>query len=224
MINGLNGHWKKYLSEEFDKKYMNDLDDFLKLRYSQNVSILPDKKDFFKALEITPLEKVKVVILGQDPYPNKKYTHGLCFSVLPDVEVLPKSLVNIHKEILDDLGIDNSNLGYLQSWGKQGVLLLNSVLSIEEGKTFSHKNKGWEIFTDKIIHILNEKCENLVFILWGNHAKNKCKNIDLNKHFIISSSHPSPLSAYRSFFKSKCFSKCNEYLISNNIKPIDWSL
>ena len=185
---------------------------------------MPRASLWFNALNSTPLTQVKVVILGQDPYPTIGHSHGLCFSVLPNVKPLPKSLLNINKELFDDLGIDNFHTGYLQPWAKQGVLLLNAVLTVEASKSNSHQGRGWEIFTDKIIKIINRECENVVFILWGSYAQKKGFAIDSTKHLIIKSPHPSPLSAYRGFFGSKPFSKTNSYLKINNKSIINWKL
>jgi len=162
--------------------------------------------------------------LGQDPYPTKGHAHGLCFSVEKGVTPLPKSLKNINKELFDDVGIDNSHTGYLAPWAKQGVLLLNAVLTVVEGKANAHKDKGWEDFTDKVISIINDECEHVVFVLWGAYAQKKGKHIDSNKHLVINDPHPSPLSAYRGFFGSKPFSKINAYLVSQGEEPIEWKL
>ena len=170
------------------------------------------------------MDEVKVVILGQDPYPTLGHAHGLCFSVLPAVNPLPKSLQNINKELYNDCGVDNSHTGYLLPWAKQGVLLLNAVLTVEAGKANAHQGKGWEQFTDKIIELVNNECEHVVFILWGAYAQKKGRHIDITKHLVINDPHPSPLSAYRGFFGSKPFSKTNAYLVSHGKKPIDWQL
>jgi len=214
--------WLEVLKDEFDKPYMKNLKEFLIHEKKQGKIILPKASLWFNALNSTPLDRVKVVILGQDPYPTIGHSHGLCFSVLPHVKPLPKSLLNINKELLDDLGIDNFHTGYLQSWANQGVLLLNAILTVEAGKSSSHQGKGWEIFTDKIIEVINKRLNNVVFILWGSYAQKKGASIDTNRHLIIKSPHPSPLSAYRGFFGSKPFSRTNNYLVQNGIKPIDW--
>jgi len=216
--------WLKYLKDEFDKPYMIELKSFLQNELKQNKQILPNSPLWFNALNSTDFESVKVVILGQDPYPNATHAHGLAFSVLPDVKPLPKSLQNINKELQEDLGIDNSHTGYLQPWAKEGVLLLNAVLTLQEGVSNSHQKKGWEEFTNKIISLINEHCENIVFILWGGYAHKKGAKIDTNKHLVIKSPHPSPLSAYRGFYGSKPFSKTNDYLKSVGKKPINWQL
>jgi uracil-DNA glycosylase len=216
--------WLKFLKEEFDKSYMQNLKHFLIEEKKEGKIILPKASLWFNALNSTPLTQVKVVILGQDPYPTVGHSHGLCFSVLPNVKPLPKSLLNINKELFDDLGIDNFHTGYLQPWAKQGVLLLNAVLTVEASKSNSHQGRGWEIFTDKIIKIINRECKNVVFILWGSYAQKKGLAIDSTQHLIIKSPHPSPLSAYRGFFGSKPFSRTNSYLKINNKSIINWKL
>lgn len=220
----LDNSWLKFLKEEFQKEYMNNLKDFLKREKEDGKLILPKPSQWFDALNSTPLNKVKVIILGQDPYPTPGHAHGLCFSVLPGVKPLPESLININKELYDDLKIDNSHTGYLHPWAEQGVLLLNSVLTVEARKSDSHKEMGWEIFTDKIIEIVNKECENIVFILWGSYAQKKGENIDISRHYILKAPHPSPLSAYRGFFGSRPFSKTNEYLTSKGRGAINWQL
>jgi len=216
--------WLIQLKDEFEKPYMKALKSFLEEEKKAKKIILPDESLWFNALNSTPLEKVKVVILGQDPYPTKGHAHGLCFSALPEVKPFPKSLKNIYKELYDDLSINNNHTAYLQPWAEQGVLLLNAILTVEEGKTNAHKNKGWEEFTDKIIEIINKECNNIVFILWGAYAQKKGKAINTSKHMIIKSPHPSPLSAYRGFYGSKPFSRTNDYLISKRKAPISWQL
>ncbi|MCL4113070.1 UNVERIFIED_CONTAM: hypothetical protein GTU68_049992 [Idotea baltica] len=203
---------------------MQQLKEFLKQEKHEGKSILPPASDWFNALNSTPFDQLKVVILGQDPYPTIGHAHGLSFSVLPEVKPLPKSLLNINKELLDDVGIDNSHTGHLQSWADQGVLLLNSVLTVESANANAHQGKGWEQFTDAIIQTINDKTENIVFILWGAYAQKKGALIDSEKHHIIKSAHPSPLSAYRGFWGSKPFSKTNEYLHKNGKQKINWAL
>jgi uracil-DNA glycosylase len=220
----LESSWQKALSEEFDKPYMNELKVFLEEQTAEQKEILPETPFWFNALNSTPLDQVKVVILGQDPYPTAGHAHGLAFSVMPEVKPLPKSLQNINQELYDDLGIDNSHTGYLQPWAKQGVLLLNAVLTVEAGKSNAHQGKGWEMFTQSVIEMINEKCEHVVFILWGNYAQKKGASIDQERHFVIKSPHPSPLSAYRGFYGSKPFSRTNEYLRSHDITEIDWQI
>ena len=216
--------WQKALVNEWSKPYMQELEAFLESEMSADKSILPPKAHWFEALNATPLDKVKVVILGQDPYPTKGHAHGLCFSVQKQVTPLPKSLQNINKELYDDLEIDNSHTGYLLPWAEQGILLLNAVLTVEEGKVNAHKDKGWEQFTDKVISVINAQCENVVFVLWGAYAQKKGKHIDTSKHLVINDPHPSPLSAYRGFFGSKPFSRVNAYLKSHGKEPIGWAL
>jgi len=220
----LDTSWLEYLQGEFEAPYMKQLKDFLANELDHKKTILPKPSLWFNALNTTRLEDVKVVILGQDPYPTIGHAHGLCFSVLPEVKPLPKSLLNINKELLDDLGIDNNHNGYLQSWAEQGVLLLNAVLTVEEGKANAHQGKGWEQFTDKVIEVVNEKCEHVVFILWGSYAQKKGASIDTSRHLVIKSPHPSPLSAYRGFFGSKPFSRTNAYLEAHGKTPINWQL
>jgi len=220
----LESSWLEALKDEFEKPYMKNLKEFLIQQKREGKTILPKSSLWFNSLNSTPLHDVKVVIIGQDPYPNITHPHGLCFSVLPDVKPLPKSLQNINKELLEDIGVDNSHTGYLQPWAKQGILLLNAVLTVEAGKSNSHQNRGWEIFTDKIIETINSRCDNVVFILWGSYAQKKGSSIDSSKHLIIKSPHPSPLSAYRGFFGSKVFSKTNNYLVENSKEPINWQL
>jgi len=215
--------WKQALENEWNKTYMQKLEAFLKKEEAEEKSILPPKIQWLKALNIAPLKEVKVVILGQDPYPTKGHAYGLCFSVEEGVK-LPKSLQNIYKELLDDCGIDNSHTGNLTSWAKQGVLLLNAVLTVEEGKANAHKDKGWEQFTDVIIEAINNQCEHVVFILWGAYAQKKGRHIDTNKHLVLNDPHPSPLSAYRGFWGSKPFSKTNDYLVLKGKNPIKWKI
>jgi uracil-DNA glycosylase len=220
----LDASWLKELKDEFSKEYMQNLKEFLTKEIKAGKTILPKPSLWFNALNSTPLHKVKVVILGQDPYPTIGHAHGLCFSVMPEVSHLPKSLVNIYKELKDDLGIDNFHTGYLEPWAKEGVLLLNAVLTVEANHSNAHQNMGWEIFTDKVIETINNTLSGVVFILWGANAQKKGAKIDSSKHFIIKSPHPSPLSAYRGFFGSRPFSKTNNFLISKNIEPINWQL
>ena len=215
--------WKEVLLKEFDTPYMENLSQFLSSQAKAGKIIYPAENDIFSALNLTPFNKVKVVIIGQDPYHGPGQAHGLSFSVPKGVKI-PPSLVNIYKELKDDLDITPPTHGYLEDWARQGVLLLNNVLTVEDGKAGSHHNQGWEQFTDKIIEVLNQKKENLVFILWGSPAQKKAKSIDENKHFIIKSVHPSPLSSYRGFFGSKPFSKTNAFLKSKGIKEINWKI
>ncbi|PLA73864.1 uracil-DNA glycosylase [Hydrogenovibrio sp. SC-1] len=216
--------WLNVLAPEFEKPYMRQLKQFLIAEKQAGKQILPKSQLWFNALNSTPFEKVKVIILGQDPYPTPGHAHGLSFSVLPDVQPLPKSLQNINKELQTDLNISNQHSGYLQPWADQGVLLLNSVLTVEAGKPNSHQSRGWETFTDAIIESLATQKTHLVFILWGAYAQKKGQIIPKDKHFIIRSPHPSPLSAYRGFFGSRPFSQTNAYLQHHQQTPIDWQL
>ena len=218
----LSAHWKERLIGEFQKDYMQSLKRFLIEEKRKNKIIYPKGSEYFSALDLTPFEQVKVVILGQDPYHGPRQAHGLCFSVLPQVPV-PPSLENIYKELKQDLGTPIASHGFLKAWAEQGVLLLNNTLTVEAGKAGSHKGKGWEEFTDKIIALLNEEREHLVFLLWGRFAGEKGSIVDTNKHYILKAPHPSPFSADRGFFGCRHFSKTNEYLRSKGIKEIDWS-
>ena len=208
------------LKEELNKDYFKKLGVFVKNEHKTKICY-PQYKDIFNALRYTDYDEVKVVILGQDPYHGEKEAHGLSFSVRDDVK-RPPSLNNIFKELENDLGIKKMN-NDLTNWAKQGVLLLNSIMSVVKDTPLSHKEKGWEIFTDNIIKLLNEREEPIVFILWGGYARSKKKLITNKNHYIVESVHPSPLSAYNGFFGSRPFSKTNNFLISKNIIPIDWS-
>lgn len=218
----LKNDWKNYLESEFHKDYYIKLRKFLVNEYNSKV-IYPNMYDLFNALHFTPYKNVKVVILGQDPYHGPNQAHGLSFSVNPGVKA-PPSLINIFKELHTDLGCYIPNNGYLKKWADQGVLLLNTVLTVRAGEANSHKNKGWEEFTNQVIKALNEKEKPVIFILWGNNAISKSNLITNPKHLIIKSVHPSPLSATRGFFGSKPFSKTNNFLISTNQIPIDWQI
>ena len=218
----ITGEWAKALDSEFRKPYYKKLFEFIKKEYSEQV-IYPPSQDIFNAYHLTPLEEVKVVILGQDPYHNVGQAHGLCFSVKPEVEI-PPSLINIYQELHDDLGCFIPNNGYLVKWAKQGVLLLNTVLTVRAHQAFSHRNMGWEEFTDASIKVLNEVDRPIVFILWGKPAQSKKKMLTNERHLILEAPHPSPLSAYRGFFGSKPFSATNDFLIKNGIQPIDWQI
>lgn len=213
--------WKDALSAELQKEYFSKLLFFLEKEDSTKI-IYPEKSKRFLALELTSLPDTQVVIIGQDPYHGPGQAHGLSFSVEAETR-LPPSLKNIFNELKDDLGIDRRQKGNLSAWATQGVLLLNAVLTVEEAQAGSHRQRGWETFTDEIIGQLSEKGKGIVFILWGSYAKKKKQLIDLSKHFIIESAHPSPLSSYRGFFGSKPFSKTNEILKSQNKSPIDWA-
>lgn len=214
--------WETRLADELAQPYMTELRAYLKAETESGKAILPKPTEWFNALNSTPFEAVKVVILGQDPYPTPGHAHGLCFSVQPDVKP-PKSLVNLYKELHDDLGIQNTS-GYLQPWATQGVLLLNNVLTVESGQPASHAGKGWERFTDRVVQLLNDERDGLVFVLWGAHAQKKGAAIDKQKHLILKSPHPSPLSAYRGFFGSKPFSQINEHLQQQGRSQINWQL
>lgn len=217
----IHNSWQGILEEEFQKPYYQELRQFLKQEYGTQ-TIYPDMYHIFEALEQTPYEKVKVVILGQDPYHGENQAHGLSFSVQPGVKI-PPSLRNIYQELATDLGIKPVNHGFLTSWAQQGVLLLNTVLTVRAGQAYSHRGKGWEQLTDAIIKKLNEREQPVVFILWGKPAQQKMSMID-SRHVIIRSVHPSPLSAHRGFFGSKPFSKTNQALIELGETPIDWQL
>ena len=218
----INNDWDLILKEEFKKEYFKKIESFLDKAYNEK-NIYPPREDIFKALELSSYQDTKVVILGQDPYYNYGQAQGLSFSVNNGIK-LPPSLRNIYKEMETDIGIKPVSNGSLISWAKQGVLLLNASLTVEDKKPNSHKSIGWQIFTDKIISLLNERQEPLVFILWGNFAKSKKSLISNQRHLIIESAHPSPLSARHGFFGSKPFSKTNEFLKKNNIKEIDWKI
>jgi uracil-DNA glycosylase len=211
--------WKELLADEFDKPYFKTLSDFVHAEYKAS-TVYPPAKFIFNALDSLPVDKVKVVILGQDPYHGPGQAHGLSFSV-PDGIALPPSLINIYKELTTDLG-KTSQSGNLERWVKEGVLLLNATLTVRAHQAGSHQNKGWEQFTDAVIHRLADTKDHLVFILWGNYAQKKGAFIDTNKHLVIKSAHPSPLSAYNGFFGSRPFSKTNEYLEAHGQKPINW--
>lgn len=215
--------WKELLIEEFEKPYMLELKSFLKKEKEQKKTIYPAGSLIFNALNLTPFNQVRVVILGQDPYHGPNQAHGLCFSVLKGVPP-PPSLVNIYKELMADIGISKPPHGELTSWAEQGVLLLNATLTVEDGKAGSHQNRGWEQFTDRVIHLLNDQRDNLVFLLWGSFAQKKASFIDRKKHLVLEAPHPSPLSAHRGFLGCKHFSKTNEYLKSKGHAPIEWSL
>lgn len=215
--------WKAMLQDEFSKEYMQTLRSFLHNEKTQGKMIYPRGKEYFRAMDLTPFGQVKVVILGQDPYHGPGQAHGLSFSVRPEIAI-PPSLANMYKELESDLGIPPANHGFLEHWAQQGVLLLNSVLTVEHKQAASHQGRGWEAFTDRIVAALNEQREHIVFILWGSYAQKKGRFIDTRKHLVLKSVHPSPLSAYRGFFGSRPFSKSNDYLSSHGIRPIDWQL
>ena len=215
--------WRKALSDEFGSAYMSQLKAFLLEEKQQGKSIFPRGPEYFRALDLTPISGVKVVILGQDPYHGIGQAHGLCFSVQPGVRV-PPSLVNIYKEMQSDLGISPARHGFLESWAKQGVLLLNSVLTVEESRAASHQGKGWERFTDAVIRTVNDQCNAVVFMLWGAYAQKKAAFVDTSRHLVLKAAHPSPLSAHNGFLGSRHFSKANAYLEAQGRTPIDWAL
>ena len=215
--------WKVKLANEFAAEYMADLSLFLRKEKAAGKLIYPAGVDIFSAFNLTPFNTVKVVILGQDPYHGPNQAHGLSFSVRHGIAT-PPSLQNIYKEMSTDLGTPPPSHGNLETWAKQGVLMLNSVLTVEHGKAGAHVGKGWERFTDAAINQLNSARDNLVFVLWGKKAQQKGSRVDPQRHRVITSAHPSPLSAYNGFFGSKPFSKANEYLLNHNISPINWSL
>lgn len=215
--------WKEVLQEEFNAGYMQDLSSFLKREKANGKQLFPPGPEIFNALNCTAFDAVKVVILGQDPYHGSGQAHGLCFSVKPGVG-LPPSLLNIYKELQADVGFTPPGHGCLTHWAEQGVLLLNSVLTVEEGRAASHQGAGWERFTDQVIKLLNEKRDGLVFMLWGAYAQKKGAMIDASRHLVLQSPHPSPLSANRGFFGNRHFSRANEYLLAAGKTPIDWQL
>ena len=219
----LHESWLTPLQGEFDSPYMTALKQFLVAEKQAGKHIFPPGGEWFHALDATPLDDVRVVILGQDPYHGPGQAHGLCFSVRPGVRI-PPSLVNIYKELKADLGIDPPGHGNLESWAKQGVLLLNAVLTVEAHRAASHQGKGWERFTDAVIRLVNDRDRPAVFILWGAYAQRKAAFVDHSKHCIIKSPHPSPLSAHNGFFGSKPFSKANAFLQDKGLEPIDWRL
>ena len=212
--------WKQHLQSEFDKEYFVKLTDYVRSEYRQT-TVYPPASLIFNAFNLCPFNNVKVVIIGQDPYHEPGQAHGLCFSVNDGVAI-PKSLINIYKEISDDLGITPPRSGNLTRWAEQGVLLLNATLTVRAHAAGSHQGRGWEEFTDAVIHKLNDEKQNLVFILWGSYAQRKGAFIDRNRHLVLQSAHPSPLSAYRGFFGNHQFSRTNEYLKEHGIEPIEW--
>ncbi|GAT63855.1 uracil-DNA glycosylase [Paludibacter jiangxiensis] len=212
--------WKQKLAPEFDKPYFGELTHFVKNEYTSG-RVYPPAKLIFNAFDLCPFDNVKVVIIGQDPYHGPGQAHGLCFSVPEGID-FPPSLVNIFKEINDDLHVEIPQSGNLERWAKQGVLLLNATLTVKAHQAGSHQNKGWEQFTDAAIRVLNEEKEHLVFLLWGSYAQRKGEFIDRKRHLVLQSPHPSPLSAYRGFFGNGHFSKANSYLAENGLEPINW--
>lgn len=218
----LSSEWKEKLNSEFEKQYFKDLLQFLEEEYKEKI-IYPAKEHIFQALNECSYEDCKVVILGQDPYHQPGQAHGLSFSVLPGVKI-PPSLRNIYKELNSDLGVEVPTSGYLNNWAKQGILLLNTVLTVREGEPNSHKNKGWELFTNTILSKLNQHKRPIIFVLWGKHAQAKEELITSDHHVILKAHHPSPLSASRGFFGSKPFSQINQKLVEHQMKPMDWAV
>jgi len=219
----LNQQWLVHLSSEFEQDYMQQLGQYLRSEKAAGKQIYPAGKNIFAALDSTPLDQVKVVILGQDPYHGPGQAHGLSFSV-PQNVVIPPSLRNIYKEINSDLGLPVPQHGHLMFWAQQGVLLLNSVLTVVEAQAASHQGQGWERFTDKVIEVVNRQSENVVFMLWGAYAQKKGQSINRSNHLVLTAPHPSPLSAHRGFFGCRHFSQANNYLASKGVTGIDWSI
>ncbi|AHE56304.1 uracil-DNA glycosylase [Sphingomonas sanxanigenens] len=223
----LHSSWLEPLRGEFDSPYMHTLKAWLLAEKQAGKRIFPKGGEWFRALDLTPLDAVRVVILGQDPYHGPGQAHGLCFSVQPDVRI-PPSLVNIYKELEADLGIPRARHGFLEHWAQQGVLLLNSVLTVQMGMAASHQGKGWERFTDAVIRLVNAKPDPVVFMLWGSHAQKKAAAVDSidrgGRHLVLKSPHPSPLSAHNGFFGSRHFSQANAFLEQHSRSPIDWAL
>ena len=215
--------WKARIGDWFAREDMQQLARFLRQRKAAGATVYPPGKDIFAAFDATPFDAIKVVILGQDPYHGPGQAHGLCFSVLPGVPV-PPSLLNIYKELETDLGIARASHGCLLPWAQQGVLLLNAVLTVEDGKPGSHQGKGWEGFTDHVVEVLNRERDGLVFLLWGSYAQKKGAVIDPRRHRVLKAAHPSPLSAHRGFLGCGHFSSTNQYLARNGQSPIEWAL
>ncbi len=219
----LENSWKAVLQDEFEQTYMKQLGEFLRREKAAGKVIYPPGPMIFQALNSTPLERVRVVILGQDPYHGAGQAHGLCFSVQPGVAP-PPSLQNIFKELKRDLNLDIPSHGYLQHWADQGVLMLNTSLTVEQGVAGSHAKMGWQRLTDRIIEVISEKRSDVVFLLWGAHAQSKAKLIDPTRHLLLKSVHPSPLSAHRGFIGNGHFSRVNQFLKQRGLEPIDWKL
>jgi uracil-DNA glycosylase len=215
--------WREPLQPEFDADYMVQLRGFLRAEEAAGKTVYPNASEWFRALDLTPPDDVRVVILGQDPYHGPGQAHGLCFSVRPDVRI-PPSLVNIFKELESDLGIARSRHGHLEHWARQGVLLLNSVLTVEAGRAASHAGKGWESFTDAIVRQINDRNQPVVFLLWGAYAQRKAAFVDRTRHLVLTAAHPSPLSAHTGFLGCRHFSQTNHWLIEQGARPIDWAL
>nr|WP_299240049.1 uracil-DNA glycosylase [uncultured Halomonas sp.] len=221
--NPLPESWNRYLGDEFDASYMQALRAFLAREKEAHKVIYPHSSNWFRAFELTPLDQVRVVILGQDPYHGPNQAHGLCFSVRPEVPT-PPSLQNIYKELAQDVGMTPVSHGFLESWARQGVLLLNSVLTVEQGNAGSHRNQGWERFTDRAIQVVDEHCDHVVFLLWGSYVQKKAAFVDRDKHLVLHSPHPSPLAAHRGFFGQHHFSQANAFLEARGKGAIDWQL
>jgi uracil-DNA glycosylase len=219
----LHQSWLEPLRGEFEQPYMSDLKRFLVEERQKGRTIFPRAANWFRALDLCPLDSVRVVILGQDPYHGAGQAHGLCFSVPPDVRP-PPSLVNIFKELESDLGIRPSTHGFLEHWASQGVLLLNSVLTVQMGQAASHRDRGWERFTDAVVRLVNDKPDPVVFMLWGSYAQKKAGFVDMSRHLVLKAPHPSPLSAHSGFFGCRHFSKANAFLESKGSAPVDWTL
>jgi uracil-DNA glycosylase len=214
--------WRAAMAQEIQKPYYKELSRFVLQEY-RTTTVYPPKDDIYNAFQ-TPLSEVKVLLLGQDPYHNEHQAHGMSFSVLPEQTQIPPSLLNIYQELHDDLGCYIPDNGYLQKWANQGVMLLNTVLTVRAHQANSHKDRGWEQFTDHVIQVLNEQDRPIVFLLWGRPAQMKASMLNNPKHLILRAPHPSPLSAYRGFFGCRHFSKCNEFLQANGVEPIDWQI
>ena len=219
----LHPSWLEALRGEFDEPYMADLKGFLTAERERGKKVFPKGCEWFRALDLTPLDRVRVVILGQDPYHGEGQAHGLCFSVRPGVRP-PPSLLNVYKELQSDLGIEPRRHGFLEQWARQGVLLLNSVLTVEMGRAASHRDRGWERFTDRIIREVNARPGSIVFMLWGSYAQKKAAFVDTSRHLVLKAAHPSPLSAHSGFLGCRHFSKANAFLESRGLQSIDWAL
>ncbi|WP_413614808.1 uracil-DNA glycosylase [Halomonas cupida] len=215
--------WQRWLGGEFEQSYMQALREYLRREKAAHKVIYPHSSDWFRAFELTPLDQVKIVILGQDPYHGPGQAHGLCFSVRPGVRT-PPSLVNIYKELAQDVGFRPVNHGHLESWARQGVLLLNTSLTVEQGNAGSHRGQGWETFTDRAIATVSAEAPPSVFLLWGSHARQKKALVDTQRHLVLESPHPSPLSAHRGFFGNHHFSRANAFLAEQGREPVDWQL
>jgi uracil-DNA glycosylase len=215
--------WQASLQPEFDAAYMQGLTSFLQAEQNAGKSVYPQRAYWFRALELTPLERVRAVIIGQDPYHGPDQAHGLCFSV-PNAVRPPPSLVNIYKELESDLGITRCPHGNLEHWARQGVLLLNSVLTVAAGQPASHSKRGWEKFTDAVIRAVNDRADPAVFLIWGKYAQEKAAIVDADKHLVLTAAHPSPLAAYTGFFGCRHFSQTNAFLSARNLQPIDWAI